>query len=141
MHANTLIYSFMMFDTNAMSHKLFQWNASAPGEQAPMNPTIPNNPNNPNNLNNPNGVPIEPTKGCEFNKPQRPLAYVLNVFMSTQNDMDIHSSIIFDCDTFLFILFYFFHYMSLSLAFEWSLKLSFFCWNVSSYHWFIDSWK
>lgn len=38
---------------------------SAPGEQAPMNPT------------NPNGIPIEPTKGCEFNKPQRPLAYVL----------------------------------------------------------------
>lgn len=66
-----------MHDTNAMPHKLFPSNVSAPGEQAPMNPT------------NPNGVPIEPTKGCEFNKPQRPLAYVLNVFMSTLNDMNI----------------------------------------------------
>lgn len=55
-------------------------NASAPGELAPMNPTNPNNPN---------GIPIEPTKGCEFNKPQRPLAYVLNVSMSTPYDMDI----------------------------------------------------
>lgn len=53
-------------------------NVSAPGEQAPMNPT------------NPNGNPIEPTKGCEFNKPQRPLAYVLYVFMLvTQNNMNV----------------------------------------------------
>lgn len=67
MHANT----FMMHATNAMPYKLFQTIASAPGEQVPMNP-----PTNQNNAN-PNGVPIEPTKGCEFNKSQRPLAYVL----------------------------------------------------------------
>lgn len=98
MHANTrLIFVYDAWYYMQMSHKLFQWNASAPGEQqqVPMNP--PTNPNNPNNPTNPNGVPIEPTKGCEFNKSQRPLAYVLNVFMSTLKDMDIHSSIIFDC--------------------------------------------
>lgn len=78
----------------------FKTIASAPGDQVPMNP-----PTNQNNAN-PNGVPLEPTKGCEFNKSQRPLAYVLNVFMSTLNDMDMnHSSIIFDCDVFVFSIF------------------------------------
>lgn len=45
---------------------------SSPGEQAPMNPT------------NPNGIPLEPTKGCDLINPQRFLAYVLCIFMLCQ---------------------------------------------------------
>lgn len=52
---------------------------SSPGEQAPMNP------NNPN----PNGIPIEPTKGCDFINPQRFLAYVLCIFMLKSYHMNI----------------------------------------------------
>lgn len=39
------------------------------------------------NPNNPNGIPLEPTKGCEFNKPQRPLAYV---HICIHDDIEVH---------------------------------------------------
>lgn len=122
MHANMITRMRCMWFKN---QKQIANNYSSPGEQAPMNP------------NNPNGIPLEPTKGCDLINSQRFLAYVFYIYIHVNIITCMNIKVNSVCSLWIQFLFLWLFWLSFGLWKVWLFFILFqsvFMYGISCGH-------